>query len=241
MFKLKLKKEKTAISLMMKINKDLIMGDGVVCSLHSGAFAFCAIFDDAIAGDLSMRDCSFLDNVRTSRVINEMIFDIESSKFKVNSPYRCRYDMPVKEDAFSIPEAVKRLEIISEFADESNEVECFRKSDGQEVDVVKVEIDNELFTDMLKRLGSEENVLIEAGESLKISNSKSWASYKLPSITKNVSVTVTEDTFPVLEQAFIEEEQIGENRKPPTSSIYLADKSFLLIMNKAYTLINSMS
>ena len=240
MFKLRLKKERTAISLMMKINKDLIMGDGVLCAFHIGQFAFSAIFDDNITGELSMRDCAFLDNVRTSKVINEMSFDIEKSKFRVTSPYRCRYDMPVKEADSTIPEAVKRLEIISEFANSEEEIECFRKSDGQEVDVVRVEIDNDLFVDMLHRLGKEENIVIEAGEALRISNSKSWASYKLPSITKTVSVTVTEDTFPILEQAFIEEEQVGESRKPSTSVIYLADKSFVLIMNKAFTVINSM-
>lgn len=241
MFKLSLKKEKNALTHLVKINKDFVFAPGVICALHPGLYAFAALKNKNVDTDEPvLRDCSFMEDIVKSREIDEMEFNIQSAEFKTKKPYKYHSMMTEKEDGgASAEEVMKRLSII-EGISELDENSVFTKSDGEEKRIAFFEVDNGVFIDMLQRLGEEENVKLSTGDELRVENSKTFAAMEFSAPMTEVSVVLTEDTLPVLKNSFLGDEESSEKAERPKSKICIIDETSILVLNRASTIINSM-
>lgn len=242
MFKLHLKREKEALTHLISINKDLVFVPEAVCSIHPGLYMFSAIFHkDVHVENPTIRECAFLEGVLKSKEIDEMEFDTEANSFDTKRPYKTHRDMPEKDDSTgAIEEVQKRLDIIAGIS-ELSEGSVFTNSAGEEKAIAFFEVDNAIFLDMLQGIGEGENVKLTTGAELRLESSKAWASLEFSSPINQVSIVVTEDTLPVLKSAFIEPiESTEKTAERPRSRICIVDESFVIITNRASTIINSM-
>lgn len=241
MFKMYLKRDKEALQHLLSINKQMIFLDGVVCSVHPGLFAFSAIFHKSIGSKRPvLADCAFLESFTKSKQLDEMIFDVEHGEFTVARPYKSGARIEEQADSGLLDEAYKRLEIIEGVKD--LDPEAVFSAGNKDRTLSFFEIDNGIFLDMLQRVGIEENMEFTITKNeVRIANSKAWAAFELPGMNKEVSIILTEDTLPVLKSAFMEKEQAEIGKEERTSSIIcVVDESFVVVTNRASTIINSM-
>lgn len=247
-FKLSLKNYKQALAHLLSISDNLVFADGVICAVHNGLYAFGMIEDNSVKiAEPLVLDCSLLKDVIKSKEIATITFNIEGRKAETTEPYKFSVPLREIEDKTLIDECEKRFTVLKELEGAikelpSEEFTFVDKKNDRECNAVWFKIKNGLILDMLKRVkaGKASDVEIEIGNSLLIKNNATGAraTYDRISASDKISIVTLEDCQPALESAFISKENEEEAEKDQ-SKVIIVDGCFLIVMNKASTIISS--
>jgi hypothetical protein len=249
MFKISLKKEKDSLTHMLNVNTNLIHVDGMICSMHPQLYAFACIKSKKInvgSENPIVNDCLSLKDRLKSRVIDTITMCPEQGFIEITDPYFFNSKIPLLEDDSLVSEAMKRVGVIEDIKGviSGNTFEDPKTKEDKAVAVFK--IDNAILADMLAQIGESERLEIFTNESnalnMKNHNNGAEMAYKIE-CSVPATVILTEDAMKMLKSSLLQKEELLEEEEPTEKSkskIYIVDGCFMVVVNKASTIINCM-
>ena len=249
MFKISLKREKDAFVHLLNVNQNLIYIDGMICAMHPQLYAFACIRSKKIkvgSQDPIVNDCSSLKDRLKSRVADAVTLSPEKGYIEISEPYYFRSKIQLVEDDALVGEAMKRVGVIEDIDGvvSGNTFEDPRTKDDRPVALFK--IDNAVLADMLAQIGDSERLEIFTDENgaLNIKNHSNGAEMACQvDCCVPAKVLLTEDSMKMLKSSLLQKEDLAEGEdsdEKEKSRIYLVDGCFMVVANKARTIINSM-
>jgi len=233
---------------MLNVNTNLLFMDGIICAMHPQLYAFACVKSRKIkvgSENPIVNDCLPLKDRLKSRIIDRVSMCPERGFIEITSPYYFKPKIPIIEDDSLISEAMKRVSVIEDIKGviAGNTFEDPRTGEDRAVSIIK--IDNAVLSDMLAQIGSSDRLEIFTSEgTLNMKNHSNGAEMayevecKLPA-----KVLLTEDSVKMLKSSLLQREELLEDEEQTEkqkSKIYLVDMCFMVVTNKASTIINSM-
>jgi len=247
MFRINMKDEKDALKHALNISTKLVFVDGLICSLHDQMYAFTAIESPGVKiGEPVLSSCEGLPDMLKSKEAESISFYPEENRMQIERPYTFEEEMPTVDDDSKIGEVEKRWNILSQIDEELKDTQetIFVDKAGEEHDVFSFQISNSLMLDMLQRMKKEDIEIMVSSEGLKIQSmirKGRKATYNQIKSKKPVSVMILEDSYTSMTSAFLAkfEEKEQEVIASGNSTIIIVDKCYMVIENRAKTIINS--
>lgn len=238
MFEISLKEEKEALNHLLSINREIVFADRIMCALHPGLYAFSVIeHEDIKLDEPVICECSDLRDIIKSREIDKMTLIPELGKIEVQEPYELKANIKLLDSSSSIDESEKRYESLKEI---EKGVEEYLDRNNNTHRIASFTMSNSLFMDMLQRAGDADVMEISTGEKLVFKNHTSGRQVKYSKMSPlpETSVLILEDCQEILGSSFLTKLE-GEEVERGRSQITMVDGSFIVVLNKARTIINS--
>lgn len=232
---------------LLSINKNLVFMQGAVCAIHPQFFGFSFIAHEGIQlegpEDAAMVcNCTPLIKLCDSKEVDVMDFRPEEHRIVITSPYNFEPVIEEIDDKSTIEECYKRMNAASLLSD----IKAGNKwtdSEGSQHAVGSFSVDNGLMTDILNQIGEGDAIELSIGKDIRLQNHSTKPPTKISlqgvTIPTPVSVILNEDSKPIFQSSFLEQEVTDElpSADAAASTVYVADKAFMAVVNKANTLI----